>query len=115
MSILHVSTVNAAAWLLALAFTGAGIGNAVGGAAIQAQFKRWGYPAWWNFVTSALEVLDAVLIVLPETRIFGLVLGAVVMIAATATIISRREYKHLPPCMVFLALIGINVALLAAH
>jgi hypothetical protein len=115
MSIFHVSVVNVVAWLLALAFTGAGIGNAAGGAAIQAQFQRWGYPAWWNFMTAALELLDAVLIVFPETRIFGLALGAMVMIAATATVIRRREYKHLPPCVVFVVLIGINLALLAVH
>jgi hypothetical protein len=66
-------------------------------------------------VTAALEVLDAVLIVLPETRLFGLALGAVVMIAATATVIWRHEYKHLPPCVVFFALIGINLALVTVH
>ena len=115
MSIFHVSVVNVVAWLLALAFTGAGIGNAAGGAAIQAQFQRWGYPAWWNFMTAALELLDAVLIVFPATRIFGLALGAMVMIAATATVIGRREYKHLPLCVVFVVLIGINLALLAVH
>lgn len=115
MSIFHISIVNVVAWLLALAFTGASIGNAAGGAAIQAQFQRWGYPAWWNFVTAALELLDAALIVFPETRIFGFALGAVVMIAATATVIWRREYKHLPPCLVFVALIGINLVLLAVH
>ena len=115
MSIFHISIVNVAAWLLALAFTGAGIGNVAGGAAVHAQFQRWGYPAWWNFVTAALEVLDAVLIVLPETRLFGLALGAVVMIAATATVIWRREYKHLPPCVVFIALIGINLALVTVN
>ena len=115
MSIFHISVVNVVAWILALAFTGAGIGNAAGGAAIQAQFQRWGYPAWWNFMTAALELLDAVLIVFPATRIFGLALGAMVMIAATATVIGRREYKHLPPCVVFVVLIGINLALLAVH
>jgi len=115
MSIFQISVVNVVAWLLALAFTGAGIGNAVGGAAIQAQFQRWGYPAWWNFVTAALELFVAALIIFPQTRIFGLALGAMVMIAATATLIWRREYKHLPPCLVFVVLTGINLALLAVH
>jgi uncharacterized membrane protein YphA (DoxX/SURF4 family) len=115
MSIFQISTMNVVAWLLAVAFICAGIGNAAGGAAIQAQFQHWGYPAWWNFVTAALEVFDAALIVFPETRSFGLALGAVVMIAATGTVIWRREYKHLLPCLVFVALIGINLALVADH
>ena len=106
---------NVVAWLLALAFIGAGIGNAAGGAAIQAQFQRWGYPAWWNFVTAALEIFDAVLIVLPETRIFGLALGAALVIAATGTVLWRREYKHVLPCVAFIALVGIEVALFVPH
>jgi len=115
MSIFQISMINVVAWLLALAFIGAGIGNAAGGAAIQAQFQRWGYPAWWNFVTAALEIFDAALIVFPETRLFGLALGAVVMIAATGTVLWRGEYRHLPPCIVFIALIGLEVALYAQH
>jgi uncharacterized membrane protein YphA (DoxX/SURF4 family) len=115
MSILQIPITSALAWLLAVAFTGAGIANAIGGAAVQAEFKRWGYPAWWNFVTAALEVLGAALIVLPETRILGLALGAMVMIAAIATVIWRQDYKHLPPGVAFATLIGIDLALMAVH
>jgi Ni/Fe-hydrogenase subunit HybB-like protein len=78
---------------------------------VKAQFMRWGYPAWWNFVTAALELLSAALIVLPETRIWGLALGATVLIAATATVTWRREYKHLTPVVALAALIGIELAL----
>jgi len=115
MSIFEASTINVVAWLLALAFIAAGIGNAAGGAAIQARFRRWGYPVWWNFVTAALELFDAVLIVFPQTRIFGLALGAVVMIAATGTVLWRREYKHVLPCIAFMALVGVEVALFVPH
>jgi hypothetical protein len=37
------------------------------------------------------------------------------MIAALATVIWRREYKHLPPGVVFAALIGVEFALVVAH
>ena len=111
MSIFQIPVASAMAWLLAFAFAGAGLFNAIGGAAVQAQFMRWGYPAWWNFVTAALELLSAALIVLPETRIWGLALGATVLIAATATVTWRREYKHLTPVVALAALIGIELAL----
>jgi hypothetical protein len=115
MTILQIPVASALAWLLAFAFAGAGLFNAIGGAAVQAGFIRWGYPAWWNFVTAALEVLSAVLIVLPETRIWGLALGAMVVIAAIATVTWRGEYMHLPPGVVLVALIGIELALVAVH
>ena len=115
MTILEIPIASAIAWLLAFAFTGAGIFNAMGGAAVQARFQRWGYPAWWNFITAALEMLGAALIVLPETRIWGLALGTMVLIAALATLIWRREYMHLPPGVALAALIGIELALVIVH
>jgi hypothetical protein len=111
MPILQISIASAIAWLLAFAFAGAALFNALGGAAVQAQFLRWGYPAWWNFITAALEMLSAALIVLPETRIWGLALGAMVLIAAIATLMWRREYRHLPPGVALAALTGVELAL----
>ncbi len=115
MTILQIPVASAIAWLLAFAFAGAGIFNAIGGAAVQARFVRWGYPAWWNFITAALEMLSAALIVLPETRIWGLTLGAMVLIAAIATLTWRREYEHLPPGVALAALTGIGMALVVVH
>ncbi|MGD0722487.1 MAG: DoxX family protein [Roseiarcus sp.] len=115
MTILQIPVASAMAWLLAFAFAGAGLFNAIGGAAAQAQFLRWGYPAWWNFVTAALEVLGAALVVIPETRIWGLALMAMVMIAAIATLARRREYRHLPPGVALAALTGIELALVVVN
>jgi hypothetical protein len=115
MMILGIPVARAMAWLLAFAFAGAGLFNAIGGAAVQRQFIRWGYPAWWNWVTAALEMLSAVLIVVPEPRIWGLALAATVLIAAMATVTWRREYMHLPPGVALAALIGIELALVIVH
>ena len=112
MTILQIPVASAMAWLLSLAFAGAGLFNAIGGAAVQAGFIRWGYPAWWNFVTAALEALSAALIVVSRARIWGLALGAMVLIAAMATVTWRGEYEHLPPAVALAALIGIEWALL---
>jgi hypothetical protein len=115
MTIFQIPVASAMAWLLAFAFAGAGLFNAVGGAAVQAGFIRWGYPAWWNFVTAALEMLSAALIVVPETRIWGLALGAMVLMAAVATVIWRRDYAHLPPGVALAALTGIELALVVVN
>jgi len=115
MAMLQAPIASVMAWLLAFAFAGAGLFNALGGAVAQAQFVRWGYPAWWNFVTAALEVLGAALIVLPGTRFQGLALVAMVLIAAIATVTWRGEYKHLPPGLALAALIGVEWALLVKH
>jgi hypothetical protein len=111
----RIPVASAMAWPLAFAFTGAGIFNAMGGAVVQARFLRWGYPAWWNFITAALEILSAALIVVPDTRIWGLALGAMVLIAAIVTVTWLREYEHLLPGVALAALTGIELALVAVN
>jgi hypothetical protein len=112
MRIFQIPVASALAWLLAFAFAGAGIFNALGGKTVRTQFMHWGYPSWWNLVTAALEMLGAALIVFPETRIGGLALCAIVMLAAMATVAWRREYNHLPPPLALAALTGIAWALM---
>ena len=48
---LHIFSI----WLLALAFFGAGLFNAVGTPGTRSDFLRWGYPAWWCRVTGGLR------------------------------------------------------------
>jgi hypothetical protein len=76
MTLFGITAATLLAWLLTLAFLGAGIVNTAGSAAIKNDFVRWGYPRWWNVVTGGLEVLVAALIALPAARIAGLGLGA---------------------------------------
>jgi hypothetical protein len=94
-------------WLLVAAFFGAGVFNAIGTRATRESFVRWGYPGWWHLVTGGLEILSAVLIALPVGRAAGLALGAIVIAAASVTVLRHREYSHLAPPGVFLALIAL--------
>jgi hypothetical protein len=94
-------------WLLVAGFLGAGLFNAIGTAKTQSDFARWGYPRWWGFFTGGLEILSAALIALPASRLVGLALGAVIIAAAVVTILGHREFPHLVPLGVFVALIGL--------
>jgi hypothetical protein len=92
MTLFGISAVTLLAWLLALAFLGAGIVNAAGSAAIKDGFVRWGYPRWWNRVTGGLEALTAALIAMPAARVAGLMLGAAICVAAVATVVRHKDY-----------------------
>jgi uncharacterized membrane protein YphA (DoxX/SURF4 family) len=94
-------------WLLVVAFVGAGLFNAIGMRATREGFVRWGYPSWWGYVTGGLEILSAILIVLPFTRYAGLILGTAILAAALITVLRHREFKHLAPIGMFLVLIGL--------
>jgi DoxX-like family len=66
-----------------------------------------GYPRWWGFVTGGLEIMSAVLIALPAIRIVGLALGAAIIAAAVMTVLRHRDFSHLVPLGVFVALLAL--------
>ena len=92
-------------WLLVAAFFIAGLFNAIGTPATRSSFVRWDYPAWWCHVTGGLEMANAVLIALSVTRGVGLILGAVIITAAVLTVLRHREFSHLAPLGLFVALL----------
>ena len=94
-------------WLLVAGFFGAGLFNAIGTSGTQSDFARWGYPRWWNILTGGLEIISAVLIALPASRIVGLALGAAIIAAAIMTVLRYRDFSHLVPLSAFVALIAL--------
>ncbi|KWV51790.1 hypothetical protein AS156_11925 [Bradyrhizobium macuxiense] len=94
-------------WLLVAGFFGAGLINAIGTPATQSDFVRWGYPRWWGRVTGGLEMVSAVLIALPVSRIAGLTLGAAIIAVAVLTVLRHRDFSHLVPLGVFVAAIAL--------
>src|SRR5215471_19200462 len=97
-------------WLLVAAFFGAGVFNAIGTPGTQNDLARWGYPRWWHILTGGLEIMSALLIALPVSRVVGLALGAVIIAAAVLTVLRHRDFSHLVPLGVFVALIALALA-----
>jgi len=94
-------------WLLVAGFFGAGLLNAIGTPTIQSDFARWGYPRWWGRFTGGLEMMSALLIAIPVSRIVGLALGAVIIATAVLTVLRHRDFRHLVPLSVFVVVIAL--------
>jgi len=80
---------NIALWtlqvLVALAFVAAGSGKLLGGADMIALFDAVGLGQWFRYVTGSLEVLGALLLIVPGQSAFGAVLLGCVMAGAVVT------------------------------
>ncbi|HEY2532575.1 MAG TPA: DoxX family protein [Xanthobacteraceae bacterium] len=104
-SVIHTISV----WLLAAGFLVAGLINVAGTLATRDEFVAWGYPAWWCWVIGGLEILTAALIAVPRVRRAGIVLGALIILAAVATLLRHRAYTKLPPGVAFLVVSALVV------
>jgi hypothetical protein len=74
-----------------------------------AEYRTWGFPDWFHFVTAAMELATAALLILAATRLYGAGLGCIVMFGATLTLLVHDEYSHaLLPMAIFalLATVG---------
>jgi hypothetical protein len=97
------------AWTLAAFFVLGGAVNVAGRGSTIAEYRRWGYPDWFHFVTGALEFATALLLALTTIRLLGAGLGAAVMLAAAATVIVHCEYaRAVPPIVVLILLVVVG-------
>ncbi|MBB3425621.1 hypothetical protein FHT85_002608 [Rhizobium sp. BK312] len=92
-------------WLSSAAFLVGAMVNMSGHSKVRAGFVQLGFPFWWCWITGALELLTAVLLVTAGSRYIGVALGTCIMLAAIAAIVRIRNYRELPPPMLFLLLL----------
>ncbi|PCI28258.1 DoxX family protein [Candidatus Kaiserbacteria bacterium] len=71
-------------------------------------YARWGYPAWFPYLTGTLEWAAAILLVFRATRLVGSALAGSVMIAAAGTLVLNSEYAHSIAPITVLILVAIN-------
>ena len=77
--------------LLALAFLMAGGSKLAGSEQMVQGFEHWGYPSWFLYVTGAVEVLSAILLLIPSTRFYGAALLVCTMVGAVLTHLKAGE------------------------
>jgi hypothetical protein len=93
-------------------FLVAGTINLGGWGTVKADFARWGFPAGFNLVCGGLGLVGAALLVLPPTRLWGLVLLGVIMAGAVFALLRNREpLSHLAPALAIAVLLLAAIAL----
>ncbi len=104
-------------WLtyILVAFFGiTGVANLIASEKTRKQFVAWGFPSWFNLANGAIQLTAAVLLLMDGTRVLGLGLGLLVAIGVIVAMIWNREFAHLPPGVILLVVVLIDLWGLAA-
>jgi len=104
-----------AIWLvsgvLAALFVASGGMKLAGAQAPIAAFTRYGYPAWFRLLIGVIEVVGALLLLVPRLTAYGTTALGVVMIGAAYTHVMNAEASHaLVPLALLVALAGVAYA-----
>src|SRR5712692_524521 len=87
--------------LVALAFVAAGSGKLLGSSEMIALFDAVGIGQWFRYVTGSLEVLGALLLIVPGKTAFGAVLLVCVMAGAVVAHLAVLHTAPTAPLVLF--------------
>jgi hypothetical protein len=100
----------AVASLTSIFFVGAAI-QLAGPGFVRRAYERWDFPPKFYRVTGFVELLTALFLVTPQTRIWGAILGGLVTFAAEITLLNHRQYFWaMPGVLLLVALIPAGLA-----
>ena len=100
--------------LLAFAFLGAGASKLAGGQQYAESFVRWGFPLWFMYLTGAIELVAALMLLVPRTATLGACLYVSTMLGSVMTHLKAGETGRIVPPLVVLGL-AVVVGLARRH
>jgi hypothetical protein len=77
--------------------------NLSGVPVVRATYQAWHYPPNFYRVVGALEALVAVFLAVPQTRIWGVILGGFIAFFSVVTLLRHGRYGWSVPAMLLLA------------
>ena len=93
---------SALALLLTLLFGLSALLNLSGPSFVVRLYRRWNYPRGFHYVVGLVEGLTALFLAIPETRIWGGILGAMVLFGAIVALLNHRKYAYAVPAIVLM-------------
>jgi len=88
--------------LVSTTFGLAGLINFSGGAHVRAVYRFWRYPRHFYRVVGIAELMAALFLIVPETRVWGIAASGMIVFIAIVTLLHHRQYLWSLPAMLLL-------------
>jgi len=96
---------NLIAEMLAVLFATAAILNLAAPAFVRRIYQRWAFARGFYYVVGAAQALTALFLAVHQTRIWGVVLGGMILFVIVVSLLNRRKYLYaLPAILAMIAL-----------
>ncbi len=92
--------------LVTLGFLAASLGKLTNSPMVIEMFEKWGFPDGFYFIIGILELLLAVLLLIPKTLKIAIIGLSLMMLGATVTHLINDPVSQLIRPMIFLIFIG---------
>ena len=97
--------------VLTALFGASGLLHLVGPNFLKSAYRRWGFPFNAHRVIGVLEIITALFLSNPVTRIWGVILAAFIIFFGTFALVNHGKYVYsLPGLILMLALVPASLA-----
>ena len=66
-------------------------------------YRAWQYPRAFHYVTGSALALAAVFLAVPQTRIWGVILGAAILFVTVVSLLNHGKFYYATPAMILMA------------
>jgi len=91
---------------LSVLFALAAVFNLMAPDALRRAYRRWEYPRGFYYVAGLSQGLTALFLAVPETRIWGGILGAFVLFVTIISLLRHRKYVYAVPAILLMVAIA---------
>jgi DoxX-like family len=88
--------------VLSAIFALAGLVNLSGSTRLRVVHRLWHYPHNFYRIVGLAQLMAALFLIVPETRIWGIVAGGTIIFVVTVTLLHHRQYLWSLPVMLLL-------------
>ena len=93
---------NLIALALAAFFALAAMLNLAAPGFVRRVYQRWAFARGFYYVVGLAQALTAVFLIVPETRIWGGILGAMILFVTVVSLLNHRKYLYAVPAILLM-------------
>ena len=106
-----LSLPSVAAWSVSIVLAASAVVHLAGLKRLRDAYAEWEYPRSFHRVVGISNLVAALFLARPETRVWGVALAAFILFVAVVTLLNHRRYDYAVPGM--LLMLALPPALLA--